>query len=180
VVDKAAPVVYPKAKIPTVKVPAAEPLYEAELAAVADDTEHPENVYLSRVVDVLGAWPKAKIPVVPAATGVTLELAALKADGPYALLALTVNVYAVPLVRHVTCTGDVVPVPVLKPGQDTAVYDVIAPPPTQPGAVNATQAFALTAPLTAQIVGAFATFKVLKALIKPPIYRLDIVIPNFS
>ena len=47
------------------------------------------------------------MPTVPAATGVALLLAALNADGPYALLALTVNVYAVPLVRHVTCTGAV-------------------------------------------------------------------------
>jgi hypothetical protein len=80
------------------------------------------------------------------------------------------------LVRHVTCTGDVVPVPVLKPGLDTAVYDVIAPPPTQLGAVNDTQTFVQFG-LTAPIVGAFATFKLLKALIKPPIYRLDMVIP---
>lgn len=46
-----------------------------------------EKVYLSRVVV---AFPIANIPT--EAIGATLLLAALKADGPYALLALTVNV----------------------------------------------------------------------------------------
>ena len=82
----------PNAKIPTLAVPAAAPRYEAELAAVADDTTQPENVYLSRVVDGTVVYPNANMPTVPAATGVALPLAALNADGPYALLALTVKV----------------------------------------------------------------------------------------
>ena len=119
------------------------------------------------------------MPTVPAINGVALLLAALNADGPYALLALTVNVYAVQAVKQLTVIGDVVPVPVLNPGLDTAIYEVIAPPPTQLGAVNATQAFWFPA-VADPIVGAFATFSELNALIKPPIYRLDITFPCVS
>jgi len=57
-----AAVVYPKAKIPTVELPAEEPLEDATLAAVAEELRHPEYVYLSRVVDATeGTQPKAKI-----------------------------------------------------------------------------------------------------------------------
>ena len=174
-----APDAYPSANIPTVALPAAAPLRDAALAAAPDETTHPENVYLSRVVEALGVPPKAKMPTVPAANGVALPLAALNADGPYALLALTVNVYAVQAVKQLTVIGDVVPVPVLNPGLDTAVYEVIAPPPTQLGAVKATQAF-WTPAVADPIVGAFATFSELNALIKPPIYRLDITFPCVS
>ena len=45
------PPTYPKANIPTVELPAAEPPCEAALAAAPDDTTQPENVYLSRVVE---------------------------------------------------------------------------------------------------------------------------------
>jgi hypothetical protein len=58
---------------------------------------------------------------VPEGAGETLELAALKTDGPKALLARTLNVYAVQLVSPVTVTGDIVPVPVILPGDDKAV-----------------------------------------------------------
>ena len=116
-----APVVYPNAKIPTVELPAAAPEYDAELAAVPDDTTQPEYVYLSRVVDEPVVYPKANIAKVPVGAGVTLDVAALNADGPKTLVALTLNVYAVQLVKHATVMGDVVPVPVLKPGQETAV-----------------------------------------------------------
>ena len=79
-------------------------------------------MYLSRVVEPYDpANPKAKIANVPSAIGVALPLAALNAEGPKALQARTVNVYAVQLVNPVTETGDVVPVPVINPGEDTAV-----------------------------------------------------------
>jgi hypothetical protein len=61
------------------------------------------------------------MPTVPAINGVALLLAALNADGPYALLALTVNVYAVPDVKQLTVTGEDEPVPILNPGLDTAI-----------------------------------------------------------
>ena len=56
--------VNPKANIPTVELPVAEPASDAALAAAPDETTHPENVYLSRVVEALGRAPKAKIPTV--------------------------------------------------------------------------------------------------------------------
>ncbi len=132
--------VVPRAKIPTAAVPAAEPKQLAVLAAAPDDTTHPEYVYLSRVVLGPLAFPKANIANVPETIGVALLLAALNADGPKTLVALTLNVYAVQLVSPVTEIGDVAPDPALDSGQDTAVKLLIAPPPTQAGAVNVTQA----------------------------------------
>ena len=48
--------------------------------------------------------------------GVTAFDAALAAPVPMAFVAVTVNVYAVPLVRPVTVSGDAAPVPVAPPG----------------------------------------------------------------
>ncbi len=47
---------------------------------------------------------------------------------PFALVAVTVNVYAVPVVRPETVIGEV-PVPVIPPGEDVAVFPVMAEPP---------------------------------------------------
>ena len=60
------PVVYPKANIPTVAVPAAEPKYEAVLADVAVAFVSPEYVYLLRVVvaPVPQRYPKENMPTV--------------------------------------------------------------------------------------------------------------------
>ena len=64
VVDPAK-LICPKAKIPLVEFPAAEPAEEALLAAVAVPFVSVENVYLLRVVDPTQlTTPKAKIPVV--------------------------------------------------------------------------------------------------------------------
>jgi hypothetical protein len=52
---------------------------------------------------------------------VTLLLAALDALVPTLLVAVTVNVYAVPLVRPVTVRGDDAPLAVNPPGLDVAV-----------------------------------------------------------
>jgi hypothetical protein len=82
----------PNANIPTVELPAAEPYKDATLAAVAVALTQPEYVYLSRVVEAPDTYPSANMPTVPAVNGVALPLAALNADGPYALLALTVKV----------------------------------------------------------------------------------------
>jgi len=54
---------YPKAKIPTVLFPAADPYLDVAVDAVADEFTHPEYVYLLRVVDELGVCPNAKIPI---------------------------------------------------------------------------------------------------------------------
>ena len=56
---------FPKAKIPTVELPAADPPEDAALDAVAEALMHPENVYLSRVVDAAVVDPKANIANVP-------------------------------------------------------------------------------------------------------------------
>jgi hypothetical protein len=65
--------------------------------------------------------------------GVTL-LEALEAElVPTALVAVTVKVYGVPLVSPVTVTGELLPVPVMLPGEDVTVYIVTADPPFDPG-----------------------------------------------
>jgi hypothetical protein len=62
-VVEAAQATTPKAKMPMVLLPAADPLYDATVAAPPALTVSPEYVYLSRVVDpLLDTRPKAKIP----------------------------------------------------------------------------------------------------------------------
>ena len=89
-----APPTDPKANMPTVALPAAEPDCEAALAAAPDDTTQPEYVYLSRVVELL---PKLNIP--------TVELPAAEPDCEAALAAVAValtqleNVYLLRVVE---------------------------------------------------------------------------------
>ncbi len=66
--------------------------------------------------------------------------------------------YAVPLERQLTVIGDDEEVPVKQPGVETAVYALIALPPMQDGAVNATDADAF-APVAVPIVGAFGALR---------------------
>jgi hypothetical protein len=71
---------------------------------------------------------------------------------------LTVNVYAVPLVKPVTVNGELDPVEVNPPGLDVAVYPVIAALPIFDGAVKATLTVPPeTASVAVPIVGAFGT-----------------------
>jgi len=56
-----------------------------------------------------------------------------------------------------TVMGEVVPVAVILPGDDTAVYDVIADPPSLAGAVNATDMLVALATVAVPIVGAPGT-----------------------
>jgi hypothetical protein len=65
------------------------------------------------------------------AAGVTLLDALLAADVPLALVAVTVNVYAVPLLNPETVIGDA-PVPVNPPGDEVAVNVDTAAPPSAP------------------------------------------------
>jgi hypothetical protein len=55
--------------MPTVLFPAAEPVLDTVVEAVAEVTTQPTYVYLLRVVEAQGACPNAKIPtvLVPAA-----------------------------------------------------------------------------------------------------------------
>jgi hypothetical protein len=78
------------------------------------------------------------------AFGVTLLEAAEAGPVPAELVALTVNVYAVPLVSPVTVIGLAVPVTVW-PAEDVTVYPVIVLPPLDAGALKDTVAWALPA-----------------------------------
>ena len=68
-----------------------------------------------------------------AATGVTLLLAALAAEVPKTFVAVTVNVYAVLVVKPVTVNGDAEPVAVKPPGLDVTVQLVMGEPFAFPG-----------------------------------------------
>jgi hypothetical protein len=94
------------------------------------------------------AFPAVAVPIVGApgtvtVAGVTLFEAADAAPVPTELVAVTINVYAVPLVRPLTVIGLAVAVPVRLPGFDVAVYPVIVAPPLLDGAVKVTKALAL-------------------------------------
>jgi hypothetical protein len=71
--------------------------------------------------------------------GVAELLAELAELVPIEFVAVTVNVYAVPLVKPDTVIGLVDPVAVILPGEDVTVYPVIALRPVFDGAVNETE-----------------------------------------
>jgi len=73
---------------------------------------------------------------------------------PCELVAKTVNVYSFPGFNPVTVIGDVVPVAVIPPGVDIAVYPVIGYPPSDAGAVYATVAVDDPVFVASPIVGA--------------------------
>jgi len=77
---------------------------------------------------------------------------------PATLVAVTVNVYAAPLVRPPTVivVHGAMHVPVNPPGKDVAVYEMMAEPPLEAGALNVTVAWVLPA-VAAPIVGAPGT-----------------------
>lgn len=85
----------------------------------------------------------------PGAPTVVTELEALEAaEVPAELVAVTVNVYEVPAVKPVI---EIVPLPaceidpVIPPGVEVAIYEVIVAPPSEAGAVKET--FAVVAPV---------------------------------
>jgi hypothetical protein len=92
--------------------------------------------------------PVALPPVTPvgapgavADAGVTGALATDAGEVPTALVAVTVNVYAVPLVRPVTvAVKGPAEVAVRPPGDAVTVYPVIGDPPLLAGAVHDTTA----------------------------------------
>ena len=85
------------------------------------------------------------VPDTVSMRGVAAMDAADGAPVPAALVAVTVNVYVVPLMRPVTVTGEAPPVAVTPPGLAVTVYPVIALPPVKAGGVNATVACAFSA-----------------------------------
>lgn len=83
--------------------------------------------------------------------GVTAEDAADAALAPAELLAVTVKVYDVPLVRPGTTMGLEAPVAVIPLGADVTVKLVIGAPPLKAGAVNDTLARAFPAVATPMV-----------------------------
>ena len=108
-----------------------------------------EPPLLTGAVHDTWAWPLPAVAVTPVGApgivelGVTAVLGADALEVPVALVAVTVNVYAVPLVRPDTV--ELTPV-VLRPvqaghaGDDVIVYPVIGEPPLLAGAVQVTTA----------------------------------------
>jgi hypothetical protein len=111
-------------------VPALIKVNTPSLVIVATLVAFEVNVTVKPVAVVLaisvGVVPKLCAPgslnvIVCAAFGVTLSEAVEAALVPAVLVAVTVNVYAVPLVSPVTEIGEAKPVPVRPPGLDVTV-----------------------------------------------------------
>ena len=146
-------------QLPALIKVSAPPLVIVHTPVVADVnvTARPE---LAVAVSV-GVVPKFCVPgllkvIVCAAFGVTLFEAADGAPVPAELVAVTVKVYAVPLVRPATVQGELAQVPVRPPGLLVAVYWVIDAPPVKAGAVKLTEACASPA-VAVPMVGAPGT-----------------------
>jgi len=96
------------------------------------------------VIDVGVAVPPVRPVGAPGVVaGVTAAEAADGGEVPTALVAVTVNVYAVPLVKPDTVEltpAVVIPVHAGHAGDDAIVYPVIAEPPSETGAVHDTTA----------------------------------------
>ena len=112
-------------------------------------------------VNEIVAWPSPAVAVtLVGASGIVegvTELEALDAVlVPIELVAVTVNVYAVPFVSPVIVRGDEPPVAVNPPVFEVTVYDVIAEPPLLPGALNVIVAWPFPA-VAFTLVGAFGT-----------------------
>ena len=86
--------------------------------------------------------------------GVTALLVAEEMLVPYAFVAVTVNVYAMPFESPVIIIGDDPPVAVNPPTFEVTVYVVIGEPPTSAGGVKVIVACPLPAAATI-VVGAF-------------------------
>ena len=112
-------------------------------------------------VNVIVAWPlpAVAVPIVGAPGTVAGEIELLGLDAtlvPTLLVAVTVNVYALPLASPVTVSGEALPVAVKPPVFDVTVYEVMVDPPFDAGGVNEIVAWPL--PRTAVTpVGAFGT-----------------------
>ena len=100
----------------------------------------------AKLTAALPLLPLAAMPVgAPGAiaAGVTAAEAPEAVPVPTLFVAVTVNVYAVPLVRPVTVIGEEGPVAVRPPGEAVTVYPVIGEPPVFVGAVKLTVALPL-------------------------------------
>jgi hypothetical protein len=134
------------------------PVCPPEEVAVYDVMAEPPSLAGAEKLTVACALPAVAVPIVGApgvVAGVTLLEAADAGPAPTPLVAVTVNVYAVPLARPRTVHGDVAHVTVCPP-DDVAVYDVMVEPPLLAGGVKVTVACALPA-VAVPIVGAPGT-----------------------
>ena len=105
------------------------------------------------------ALPAVAVPIVGApgtVAGVTLFEGLDAGPAPITLVAFTVKVYAVPLVKPVTVMGLDAPVAVMLPGLEVTVYEVMGLPPFEAGGVKLTVACALPA-VAVPMVGAPGT-----------------------
>ena len=98
-------------------------------------TNAPVRPLLSLAVAVIPVGAPGQI-----AAGVTADDALEAVPVPTEFVAVTVKVYAVPLVSPVTVIGDEVPVAVRPPGEEVTVYPVITDEPTLLGAEKLTNA----------------------------------------
>jgi hypothetical protein len=92
----------------------------------------PEPTAPAVYATVAVAFPAVAVPIVGAeglTPGVSELDAADAAETIPLLVAVTVNVYAVPAVRPVTVIGEEAPVPVRLPGLDVTVYVGVLFPP---------------------------------------------------
>lgn len=141
--------VYEVPLVRPVTVAAVAPVVVAVCPPGAAVTVYPvmvEPPLLAGAVHVTAAWVFLGVAVTAVGApgtvfGVTAELAADAAEVPAALVAVTLNVYAVPLVRPVT-VAVVAPVVVAvrPPGVEVTVYPVSGEPPLLVGAVHDTTA----------------------------------------
>jgi hypothetical protein len=104
------------------------------------------------------------------AVGVTEPLGDDAAPVPIAFVAVTVNVYAVPLLKPETVIGDELPVPVIPLGLEVTVKPVIAEPPFSAGAEKDTDT-ELSPAVALTLVGASGTLAPAPPIIR---FRIDI------
>ena len=147
-----------------IAVPALWNVRAPPVVMVATSVSPLEKVTVSPESEValsVGLVPKFCVPgfanvIVCTALGVTLLDAADSEPVPTVFVAVTLNVYATPLVSPVTVIGLAAPVPVNAPGLDVTVYPVIFAPPFEAGAVKVMVASASPA-VAVPIVGAPGT-----------------------
>jgi len=108
----------------------------------AHNHEEAHDVDRSVKFTVKGAAPDNGVPLKSTAGGSEATLLDVADEGPVptALVATTVKLYVVPLVSPITVIGLDAPVPIIPPGLEVTVYDVIALLPPDAGAVKLTEA----------------------------------------
>lgn len=121
---------------------AADDAATAKTTGLLDPSPVAETINVPLGLNTGCAGVAIKLVITPTALGVTLLDAAEGVPVPAALVAATVKVYAVPLVKPVTVHGDAVQVPVIALGILVAVYEVMASPPLLLGGVKVTLACA--------------------------------------